>query len=140
MPWRQRSRKIKNETVMQFQLLLKNGTLEFVYKSNDTSSTFNSFLYSFLNTSQKKIIRIMANVKPRNSYRSLFKRLEILTPTTEYIFSLMNFIANYQEHFQANSASHSVNTSDKHDLHGPGTNMSCFQKNACHQNFQESTM
>jgi hypothetical protein len=29
-------------------------------------------------TLQKKIVRLMAGVKPRNSCRSLFKRLEIL--------------------------------------------------------------
>jgi hypothetical protein len=41
----------------------------------------------------------MAGVKPKNSDRSLFKRLEILALPCEYI-SLMNFIANNQEHFQ----------------------------------------
>jgi hypothetical protein len=46
---RQRTRKINNETVMCFQLLLKNETWVFVYKSSDTNDQFNSFLYSFLN-------------------------------------------------------------------------------------------
>jgi hypothetical protein len=44
IPLRQRTRKINNETVMQFQLLLKNETWESIYNSK-----FNSFLYSFLN-------------------------------------------------------------------------------------------
>jgi hypothetical protein len=51
-------------------------------------------------TLQKKIIRIMAGAKPRNSCRSLFKELEILPLPCEYIFSLMNFIINNPEIFR----------------------------------------
>jgi hypothetical protein len=47
-------------------------------------------------TLQKKVIRIIAGVKPINSCRKLFKRLEILPLPCEYIFSLMNFIVNNQ--------------------------------------------
>jgi hypothetical protein len=43
----QRTSKINNETVMQFQRLLRNETLESVYEDNDTK--FNSFPYTFLN-------------------------------------------------------------------------------------------
>jgi hypothetical protein len=50
-------------------------------------------------TLQKKIIRLMAGVKPRNSCKNLFKRLEILTLPCKYIFSLMNFIVKTQEFF-----------------------------------------
>jgi hypothetical protein len=61
-------------------------------------------------TLQKKIVRIMAGAKPRNTCRSLFLRSEILTLPCECIFSSMNFVVNNQEHFQTNSATHSVNT------------------------------
>jgi hypothetical protein len=61
-------------------------------------------------TLQKKIVRIMVDAKPWNSYRGLFKRFKVLPLPCEYIFSLMNFITNNQEHFQTNSAVHSVNT------------------------------
>jgi hypothetical protein len=44
----------------------------------------------------------MAAVKPRNSCKSLFKRSDILTLLDEYVFSLMNFIVNNQEHFETN--------------------------------------
>jgi hypothetical protein len=54
-------------------------------------------------TLQKKMIRIMAGTKPRNSCRSLFRKLEILPLCCEYVFSLMNFIVNNLEHFQTNS-------------------------------------
>jgi hypothetical protein len=66
----------------------------------------------------------MANVKPRYSCRSLFKRLEILTVPYVYIFSSMIFIVNNQEYVQSNSTLHSVNTRNRHDL----ANLSCFQK------------
>jgi hypothetical protein len=46
---KQRTGKVNNETIMQFQLLLKSETWESVYKDNDTNNKFNSFLYSFLN-------------------------------------------------------------------------------------------
>jgi hypothetical protein len=42
----------------------------------------------------------------------------------------MNFIVNNQEHFQTNSAVHSVNTKSKTQLHRPIANLSCFQKSA----------
>jgi ribosomal protein L33 len=49
IPSKQRTRKINNERTRQFQLQLRNETLESVYRSNDTDSKFNSFLYTFLN-------------------------------------------------------------------------------------------
>jgi hypothetical protein len=48
-----------------------------------------------------------------------FKRLEILIPACEYIFSLINFITNNEEHFQSNAELHSVNTRHKHYLRKP---------------------
>jgi hypothetical protein len=54
-------------------------------------------------TLQKKLLRLMAGVKVGNSCKNLYKRLEILTLPCEYIFSLMNFTVNNQEHFKTNS-------------------------------------
>jgi IS1 family transposase len=79
-------------------------------------------------TLQKKIIRIMVGAQPRTPCRSLFKKLEILPVPCQYIFSLMNFILNNQEHFQTNSSIHSIDTSNMHHLHRPNANLSCFQK------------
>jgi hypothetical protein len=42
----------------------------------------------------------------------------------------MIFITNSQEHFQSNSATHSVNTRNKNQIHRPTANLSCFQKSA----------
>jgi hypothetical protein len=80
----------------------------------------------------------LAGAKPRNSRRSLFKKLEVLPLPCEYIFSLMNFIVNNQERFQTNSAKHNVNTGHKDHLYRPIANLSCFQKYILfwHQDFQ----
>jgi hypothetical protein len=42
-------------------------------------------------TLQKRIIRIMMGAHPRNACRKLFKKLEILTVPSQYIYSLMSF-------------------------------------------------
>jgi hypothetical protein len=74
-------------------------------------------------TLQKKIVRIMMGVKSRNLYR-----LEILTHPCEYMFSLITFITNNEEHFQTNSDVHSVNTRQKHHLHEPTVTSHAFKK------------
>jgi hypothetical protein len=67
-----------------FHSIMKYG----IIFGGNSSSSKNVF------TLQKKVIRIIAGVKPRHSSRNLFKRLEILPLPCEYIFSLMNFIVN----------------------------------------------
>lgn len=54
--------------------------------------------------------------KPRNSYGSLFKKLKIVPPPYEYIFSLINFITNNLELWQINST-HIHNRLHKTDNH-----------------------
>jgi hypothetical protein len=51
-------------------------------------------------TLQKRIIRIMVGAHPRTSCRRLFKKLEILTVPSQYIYSLMSFFIGNQEYFQ----------------------------------------
>jgi hypothetical protein len=64
----------------------------------------------------KRTVRIIAGVKCRNSCRNLFMRSEILPIPCGYIFTLMTFAVNIQEHFQTNSAVHSVNTRNRDHL------------------------
>ena len=40
----------------------------------------------------------------------------------------MNFIINNQEFFQKNSSILNINARNKHHLHRPNANLSCFQK------------
>jgi hypothetical protein len=72
----------------------------------------------------------MVGALPRTPCRNLFKKLEILPVPWQYIFSLMNFFVNNQENFQTNSSVHSINARNKHLLHRPTANLSCFQKSA----------
>jgi hypothetical protein len=43
----------------------------------------------------------------------------------------MNFTVNNQENFQTTSALHSINTRNRHDLHGPAANLHAFRKMHC---------
>jgi hypothetical protein len=79
-------------------------------------------------TLQKKIIRIMDEAHPRTSFGRLFKKLVILPVPSQYIYSLMNFFISNHEIFQTNSSTHIMNTRNKHHLHRPIANLSCFQK------------
>ena len=42
----------------------------------------------------------------------------------------MSFFIGNQEKFQTNSSVHNINTRNKHNLHRPVANLSCFQKGA----------
>jgi len=68
-------------------------------------------------TLQKKIVRIVAGVKPRTSCRSLFKQLEIQPVPCQYILSLMKCIISNQENFQINSSVCNINSRNKHHFH-----------------------
>jgi hypothetical protein len=67
-----------------------------------------------------------------SSCRNLFMSLEILPLPCEHIFILMNFVVNNQDHFQTNSAIHSVNTMNRGHLHRPTASLSLFKKSAYH--------
>jgi hypothetical protein len=101
-----------------FHSTIKYGIILWGYSSNSGK----------IFTLQKKIITIMAVAKHKPSCRSLFKQLEILPVPCQYILSFMSFIINNQEIFQTNSPINNINTSNKHHLHGPKTNQSCFKK------------
>jgi hypothetical protein len=90
---------------------------------------------------QRKAIRIITHSRTRDSYRELFKRLEILPLYSQYIFSLSIFIVknkhlfitNNQIHsvhtrFITNNQIHSVHTRFKTNLHPPTANLTTFQK------------
>jgi hypothetical protein len=100
-----------------FHSLMKHGII-FWGNSSDSRKVF---------LLQKKIVRLVMGIKSRNSYRDLFKRLEIITLPCEYIFSLINFVTD-NECFQTNADVHRVNTKHKHYLPKPTVNISCFQK------------
>jgi hypothetical protein len=76
----------------------------------------------------KKVIRIMSRAEPRASCRGLFKKLEILPVSFQYILSLMLFIIDNSNNFQTGSEIHGLNTRSKNQLFIPVANLTSVQK------------
>ena len=77
---------------------------------------------------QKRIIRIIVNVRNRESCRELFKKLHILPLHSQYIISLLLFVVKNINMFKFNSMVHSINTRHCTDLHLPSTHLTKVQK------------
>ena len=77
---------------------------------------------------QKRAIRILTNSHSRTSCRDLFKRLEILPLQSQYIFSLVMFVAKNINDFNTNSNIHSINTRHKSNLYPPLLRLTKCQK------------
>jgi hypothetical protein len=73
-------------------------------------------------------IRVITNSGRRDSCRDLYKKLQILPLTSQYIFSLLVFVNKNRSCFISNSEIHDINTCHKHNLHLPSTNLSLVQK------------
>ena len=89
----------------------------------DTSS-YSNILFK----TQKRIVRIITKSDNRASCRDLFKKLCILPLQSQYIFSLLMFVAKNKDFLKTNSDFHSFNTRSKQDLHIPIDNLTIFQK------------
>jgi hypothetical protein len=68
------------------------------------------------------------NVDSRTSCRNLFKQLNILPLQSQYIFSLMMFVAKNKKLFLINANVHDFPTRSHRDLHLPIANLSIYQK------------
>jgi hypothetical protein len=88
----------------------------------------NSTNISRVSKLQKKVIRIISGVGPRDSCRSLFGKLDILPLSCEYILSLVLFVIDNQINFLSGLEVHGVNTRSKSQLYLPTSDLSVFQK------------
>jgi hypothetical protein len=79
---------------------------------------------------QKKIIRTITNTKPRDSCREAFKKLQIMTLYSQYIYSLVLYTVNNKHLFDANNEIHKYETRNNNNLHLPFDNLSKFNKGA----------
>ena len=81
---------------------------------------------------QKKIIRIITNIKSRDSYREVFKNMEIMTLYSQYIYSLiLHTVNNTSKYlFNTNNEIHKYRTRYNNNLHLPIVNLSKFNKGA----------
>jgi len=77
---------------------------------------------------QKKAVRIMIGIINRDSCRQHFRRLKILPVQSQYLLSLLLFVAENTEYIILNSEIHSFNTKNKCNLHLPPTKLTIFQK------------
>jgi hypothetical protein len=70
----------------------------------------NSTIVSRVFKSQKKINRIISGVGSGDSCRGLFRKLDILPLSCEYILSLMLFVIDNQNNFHSGLEVHGLNT------------------------------
>jgi len=77
---------------------------------------------------QKKIIRIMAGCRFRDSCRKLFINLEILPLPSQYIPFLLRFMIRNRSQFLVNSEIHYINTRQHANFHQPSVNVAKYQK------------
>jgi len=77
---------------------------------------------------QKRVIRIITSSRMRDSYMELFKKLELLTLYSQYIFSVSIFVVKNKHLFHTNNQTHSIHTRFKTNLHPPTANLTKFQK------------
>jgi trehalose/maltose hydrolase-like predicted phosphorylase len=91
IPLKQTTRKINTETIIQFQLLLKNETWETVYKDNDTSNKFNSFFFTVLNISEASCpIEHKSIDKLRNDLITQGIKISCKSKICLYIYSMIS--------------------------------------------------
>ena len=77
---------------------------------------------------QKRIIRILTNKSKHDTCQHLFKQLQILTLSSQYIYSILIFVVKNQDLFLLNSEIHNLNTRYNYNLHLPSTNLTMVQK------------
>jgi len=81
---------------------------------------------------QKKIVRIMADCRYRDSCRKLFINLEILPLPSQYILSLLMFMIRNRSQFLVNSEIHHINTRQHANFYQLSVNVAKYQKGVCY--------
>ena len=77
---------------------------------------------------QKKTLRIIYNLKPRDSCRELFQQKQIMTLYSLYIYSLILFVINNGDLFESNVEIHGYNTRIKNNFHPTNLNLTKVKK------------
>jgi hypothetical protein len=75
---------------------------------------------------KKRIVRIVTNSRSRDSCRELFMKMNILPLQSQYIFSLLLFMAKHREQFK--SEIHGISTRHNNNSHYPTCNLTTFQR------------
>jgi hypothetical protein len=77
---------------------------------------------------QKRMIRIMTNLTPRDSCRVMFKELKILPLFSQYIYSVLIYLAGNIQLYTMNKEVHNYNTRNSSNFHIPNANLTKYQK------------
>jgi hypothetical protein len=88
---------------------------------------------------QKRTIRFITNSGVRDSYRELFKKLQILPLYSQYIYSSLMFVVKNRDLFKLNSDIHNIGTRHNNDFHLPSAQSKLFQKGVFIQELKHTT-
>jgi hypothetical protein len=77
---------------------------------------------------QKKTLRIIYRIKPRESCRKLFSENQIMNFYSLYLYSLALFVANIKCLFDTNNIFHQHNTRTNKNLHLPSNHLMKYAK------------
>jgi len=77
---------------------------------------------------QKKAIRVMEGCGNRVSCRNLFRKLQILPLTSEYMLSLLMFVVQNKNLFLTNNENQYLDTRQRNNLYLPQANLTIYQK------------
>ena len=78
---------------------------------------------------QKRIIRVLANAGPRDSWDScgvVFRNMKIFTLYSQYVYSVILFTLNNKNLFPTNSEVHEYNTHNNNNFHPSLCNLTKF--------------
>jgi hypothetical protein len=75
---------------------------------------------------QKRMIRLITNLGVKESCRCVFKELGILPFYSQYLYSLLMFVAKNRDLFKANADFHSISMRHKNYLHLPLAHLKVF--------------
>jgi hypothetical protein len=76
---------------------------------------------------QMMMIRIMTNLTPKDSCRVMFKELKILPLFSQYIYSVLIYLADNIQLYTMNKEVHNYNTNSS-NFHMPNANLTEYQK------------
>jgi hypothetical protein len=79
---------------------------------------------------QKKAIRIMEGCGNRVLCRNLFKKLQILPLTSQYMLSLLMLVVQNKNFFLTNNENHNIDTRQRNNLYLSQPNLTIYQKGA----------
>jgi hypothetical protein len=88
----------------------------------------NSVHSKFVFKIQKRTIIVITNSGIRDCCRNLFKKLQILSLYSQYIYSLLMFVVKNRNLFELNSDIHKLSTKYNNDFHLPSVQLKLFKK------------